>query len=163
MPRGRSEEHMNKFSPESYAATVASNIKNHGFHSTYVGGGATAPFCYSTGLYESDALPELFLSGLGPGLSGALIHSYRLRFRDSAPPIGRRIAAGGDDRFDYFLIDVDLMAVRDYVLASQRYYGARPFKYVQLVYPDAEMRFPHEPGYEYDQEILGDYSVIALL
>jgi hypothetical protein len=154
---------MSEATPESYAAQVALNVKNHGFHSTYVGGGDTAPFCYSTGLYESDGLPELFLSALGPGLSGALIHSYRLRFRNSAPPVGVRITAEGDDRFDYYLINVDLPALREYVLASYRFYGTRPFKYLQLVYPDAEMRFPHEPGYVYDQEILGDYSAIGSL
>ncbi len=83
--------------------------------------------------------------------------------RRRTPPVGKRIKKDKTDPFDYYLINVNLADVREYVLASIKYYGERPFSYLQLVFPDTDMLFPHEQGYDYDQEILGDYSGIGYL
>ena len=45
----------------------------------------------------------------------------------------------------------------DYVLSSLRFYGDKEFKYVQLVYPDTNGRFPNDAGYDYDQVIVGEF------
>ena len=150
---------MTKFTPESYAAEVASNVNKYGYHLTYVAPGETPAFVYSTGIYQSSGIPELFISSLPPGMSSDLVKSYVERFSKVTPPIGERIRKQRNDPFDYYLIKIDLPAVREYVLASFKYYESAPFEYLQLVFPDTEMRFPHEPGYDYDQELLGDYSV----
>ena len=154
---------MKKFTPESYAAEVIRNIRAYGFHLTYVPAEEEPSFCYSTGLFETAGIPELFISSLPPALSGELAHSYARRFKASPPPVGKRIKKDKTDPFDYYLINVNLADVREYVLASIKYYGERPFSYLQLVFPDTDMLFPHEQGYDYDQEILGDYSGIGYL
>ena len=151
---------MTKFTPESYAARVKRNIKKHGFHLTYVPAETTPAFCYSTGIYETFGIPELFFSSLPLGMSSELAHSYVKRFKNTPPTIGERVKKLKNDPFDYYLINVDLSKVRDYVLASFKYYGSTPFDYLQPVFPDADMLFPHETGYDYDQELFGDYSQI---
>jgi hypothetical protein len=35
------------------------------------------------------------------------------------------------------------------------YYGSNPFEFLQLIYPDTELLFPDEKGYDYDQELFG--------
>jgi len=152
---------MKKSTPESYAAEVKRNVRKHGFHLTYVAANDAPAYCYSTGIFETFGIPELFISSLPPAMSGDLVHSYVKRFKNSIRPIGERIKKRSTDPFDYYLINVDSAKIRDYVLASLRYYGSASLEYLQLVFPDADMRYPHEPGYDYDQELLGDYSAIT--
>ena len=139
-----------------YAAEVRQNIARHGFHVTYVACDDSPSFCYSTGIFETFAIPELFISSLPPNLSHELIGQYVQRHVDTGPVVNERIAAN-DERFDYFLISVPTELLKDYVLATNRYYDGRAFEYLQLIYPDASLRFPHEAGYDYDQEIIGDF------
>ena len=140
----------------NYAARVRESISKHGFHVTYVGSDETPSFCYSTGIFETFEIPELFLSALPPNLSHGLISQYVERHRDSRPPLGRRVPAI-QERFDYYLIPVELDAVREYALASFEFYGDDSFDCLQLAYPDPDLHFPDEPGYNYDQVILGSF------
>ncbi len=140
-----------------YAATVRQNVAKYGFHVTYVGCEDSPSFCYSTGVYETFGIPEIFLSSLPPNLSHELISQYIKRFAEGGPPIDRRIKAM-DERFDYYLIPVEVDHLKPYVLASMKFYGDRPYEYLQLIYPDTENRFPHESGYDYDQEIFGTFK-----
>ncbi|MEJ7595709.1 MAG: DUF4262 domain-containing protein [Planctomycetaceae bacterium] len=149
---------MKKMTPESYATELKRNIKKYGFHLTYVPAEDIPSFCYSTGVYETSGIPELFISSLPLGMASELVHSYVKRFKNTTPPIGERIVKQKKDPFDYYLIKVDLSNASDYVLASFKYYGSAKFEYLQLVFPDADLRFPHEKGYDYDQELLGDFS-----
>jgi hypothetical protein len=139
-----------------YAKTVRDNIENHGFHVTYVAAGQEPSFAYSTGIYEAHSIPELLISSLPPGLSHEIVSQYLNRFKESSPIIGKRIPAK-DERFDYYLIPVANDRIADRVLATRKYYGQRPYKYLQLVFPDTSMKFPHEKGYLYDQEIFGTF------
>lgn len=150
---------MKKITPEAYAANVKLNIAEHGYHVTSVVG-AESSFTYSTGIFETYAIPELFISGLPPGMSGELMQSYIQRFASSGPPIGTRIRKRKPEPFGYYLIPVNRAKLKDYALASFKYYGSKPFESLQLVYPDTDLLFPHEHGYDYDQKIIGDYSVI---
>ncbi|MEM7011494.1 MAG: DUF4262 domain-containing protein [Verrucomicrobiota bacterium] len=140
-----------------YAAEVRKNVAEHGFHVTYVGRGDSPAFCYSTGIWETYSIPEIFVSSLPPNLSHELISQYIKRYTHEAPAINEQVAAI-DERFDYYLIPAQAERLEDYVLASLKFYGDRPFEYLQLVYPDTKNRFPHESGYNYDQEILGEFS-----
>ncbi len=137
-----------------YAAKVRQNISEFGFHVTYVASDDSPSFCYSTGIFETFALPELFISSLPPNLSHELIAQYVQRHAETGPVLNERIAAN-EERFDYFLISVPTERLKDYVLATNAYYGDAAFEYLQLVYPDASLQFPHEEGYDYDQEIMG--------
>ena len=139
-----------------YTAKVHDSISKHGFHVTCVGAGNLPSFCYSTGIYKSYAIPEIFISSLSPTLSHELIRQYINRFSAHDPILNTRIGAV-DERFDYYLIPVELIRLREYVLASFRFYGKNLFEYLQMVYPDTNGHFPGEQGYNYDQELLGTF------
>jgi hypothetical protein len=149
-----------KWTPKKFAADVRRKVREFGFSSTYVFADDAPAFCYSTGIFKTYGIPELFVSALPSGLSAELIQAYVKRFSSVTPPISERIPKD-QERFDYFLIPVDLELLRPYALASFRYYGDQPFDCLQLIYPDLAMRFPHEAGYDYDQVILGDYRKIS--
>jgi uncharacterized protein DUF4262 len=139
-----------------YAKRVRDSVARNGFHITSVGAGEEPEFTYSTGIYKSYAIPEIIISALPPNLSAELISQYVDRFRATGPIIGKRITAA-KERFDYYLVPVPLVRIQDYVLASIKYYGSAPFEFLQLIYPDTELLFPGEEGYDYDQELFGAF------
>lgn len=139
-----------------YAAKVRENVATHGFHITHVDCRDSPSFCYSTGIWKTFSIPEIFISSLPPNLSHQLISQYVKRHSAAGPPLNQRVTAI-DERFDYFLIPVALDRLENYVLASMKFYGDKPFDHLQLIYPDAELRFPNEAGYDYDQEIMGQF------
>lgn len=145
---------------EEYAAKVRRNVQEYGFHATYVGGGDAPPFCYSTGLFETHRIPELIISGLPSDLSGLLMWQYAERFKGDVLAVNQRIEKN-EEQFDFFLIPVRDDKVREIALASLKYYGSHPFDCLQLVHPDLAGLFPHEDGYVYEQEIIGDYTGIT--
>ena len=144
------------FTMIDYAKRVRDSVARNGFHTTSVGAGEKPAFSYSTGIYESYAIPEIIISALPPNLSQELISQYVDRFRATGPIIGERITAA-KERFDYYLVPVPFVRVQDYVLATIKYYGSDPFELLQLIYPDTELLFPGEDGYDYDQELFGAF------
>ncbi len=153
---------MSKYTPESYAELVKKNIAETGYHFTYVSASELPSFSYSTGITSTYGIPEIFISSLSPGLSGDFVSAYISKFSRSAPSINSLIPSDGTAPFDYYLIEVGEGKLDTYVLASIKYYKSEPFEYLQLIFPDINMKFPHEEGYDYDQEILGDYSAIEM-
>lgn len=139
-----------------YAKRVRDSVARNGFHITSVGEEESPGFTYSTGIYRSHAIPEIIISALPPNLSAELISQYVDRFRTAGPLVGERIHAA-QERFDYYLVPVPLARIQDYVLATIKYYGSNPFEFLQLVYPDTELLFPDEEGYDYDQELFGTF------
>ena len=139
-----------------YAKRVRDSVARHGFHTTSVGAGEKPAFSYSTGIFESYAIPEIIISGLPPNLSHDLISHYVERFRATGPLIGERVTAA-DERFDYYLVPVPFVRIQDYVLATIKYYGSDPFNFLQIVYPDTNLLYPGEEGYDYDQELFGAF------
>lgn len=147
-----------KWTTIEFAKKVRECVAQHGFHATYVGAGKNPAFCYSTGIYETYAIPEIIISSLPPNLSHEMISHYIERFRDRAPIIGKRITAE-KERFDYYLVPVPLKRIQDYALATIKYYGGKSFEFLQLIYPDTQMLFPGEDGYDYDQELFGVFPI----
>lgn len=148
----------------NYAQLVRDNVVKYGFHATYVAdteGEETGPsFTYSTGIYETYGIPEIIISSLPPNLSHELITQYIHRFQASGPLIDQRINKK-NERFDYYLVRVPLERIQEYVLATIKYYGRKPYQYLQLIYPDTEMLFPGDTGYDYDQELLGVFPPVG--
>lgn len=142
---------------EQYHSKVDENVAKFGFHITYVMEDENGPsFCYSTGLYKSYQIPEVFLSGLPQSLSFALVTDYADKFKEKILETNKKINSFSED-FDFpvYFIEVEKENLKDYDYASQRFYGSENYKCVQLIYPDTNSKFPNEPGYLYDQEILG--------
>lgn len=142
---------------KQYHAKVDENIQKYGYHSTFVFADKTPSFCYSTGIFKSFGIPEIFISSLPQNLSNTLIQSYVDKFKDATPvPLNTRLD-DLTDRFPVYLIEVPEDKSTDYVLSSIRFYKSNPYKYVQLVYPDTNGHFPNDAGYDYDQIIMGEF------
>jgi len=139
---------------KQYHANVDDNIEKFGYHSTFVFDGSAPSFCYSTGIYKSYGIPEIFISALPQNLSHELIKSYVDSFKNlKSPPLNERINYL-TDRFSIYLVEVANDKLAEYVLSSVRFYRGEDYKYLQMVYPDVKGYFPDEVGYNYDQVIL---------
>lgn len=149
---------MNDEQIKRYHDKVDDNIKKYGYHVTFVFADSTPSFCYSTGIYKTFGIPEIFISSLPQNLSHGLVESYVNKFKNTdSIPVDKRID-DLTDRFPIYLIDVSTDKLTGYVLSSFRFYKNEDFKYVQLVYPDTEGHFPNDEGYEYDQIIMGQFK-----
>lgn len=141
---------------EDYFNKVYNNIKNNGYHTTAVLEEIDfTPFAYSTGIFQNFKIPELFISGLGPNLSGELIESYVNKFKFSEVPLNRKIQ-NLSDRFAVYFINLKNSDIADYALTSVKFYEDRTYEYLQLIFPDLNGKFPNEIGYNYDQKVLGN-------
>ncbi len=141
-----------------YHEKVDQNIKKHGYQSTFVFGKETPSFCYSTGVFKSFGIPEIFISSLPQNLSHVLIKAYVDKYKSAkSVPLDQRI----DDlteRFPVYLIKAPIEKLGDYVLSSIRLYNGEPYRYIQLIYPDTAGRFPNDDGYDYDQVVIGKFK-----
>jgi len=140
---------------EKYFKKVYENIAEYGFHTTYVMEELNfTPFGYSTGIFENFKIPEIFISGLPNGLTTGLIKNYVKRYNFGIVPLNKKV---GDlfDRFPVYFIEVENESLTEYVLSSIKYYEGKEYKYLQLVFPDLNGKFPNEQNYDYDQKIVG--------
>lgn len=149
---------MNKEQIKEYHDKVDDNIRQYGYHVTYVSISNEPSFCYSTGIYKSFGIPEIFISSLPQNLSGELVEKYVSKFTDAGLVQVHKRIHDLSDRFPVYLIDVPTERLKNYVLSSVRVYGNDDYKYIQLIYPDTQGHFPTEEGYDYDQEIFGHFS-----
>lgn len=144
---------------EIYFKQVYDNINNIGYHTTAVlEEKKFTPFAYSTGIFENFKIPEIFISGLGPNLSGEIIKNYAEKYKFKEVPINIKIN-DLTDRFPIYFIKLDNNDLEDYVLTSIKFYENRNYKYLQLVFPDLNGNFPNEENYDYDQKLIGNFSV----
>lgn len=135
---------------------VDQNIAKHGFHVTYVMEELNfTPFGYSTGLFKSFGIPEVFVSGLPNGLTNTLICNYAEKFKEATIP---KLEFIDDliDRFPVYLTEVSTSDLKEEILASFRLYENDEFRCLQIIFPDLSGNFPHETGYDYDQKIYGE-------
>ncbi|EAS19197.1 hypothetical protein BBFL7_02095 [Flavobacteria bacterium BBFL7] len=145
---------MDKLFKDEYFNLIHENVAKFGFHITYVmeEKGFT-PFGYSTGIYQSFGIPELFISGLPSGLTNELIKNYVEKFKFKKVLVNQKIDYL-TNRFPVYFITVQNELLTDYALSSFSFYKDSEFKYVQLIFPDLKGRFPDESQYNYDQEII---------
>jgi hypothetical protein len=141
-----------------YFKRVYDNIKNIGYHTTAVMEEENfTPFAYSTGIFENFKIPELFISGLGPNLSGELIENYAEKFKFGKVPLNE-VVDDLSEKFPVYLIKVDNKDLIEYTLTSIKFYENRNYEYLQLVFPDLNGNFPNETNYDYDQKIVGEFN-----
>ncbi|MGV3588357.1 MAG: DUF4262 domain-containing protein [Adhaeribacter sp.] len=136
---------------KEYFEKVDKNIKESGYHLTNIFATSETPsFCYSTGIFKSFNIPEVFISSLPPGLCSEIIENYVEVFKERKEiPINERFDLL-TNRFPVYLIDVPVSNLKDYVLSSIRIYGNEEYKYLQVIYPDTQGNFPNDAGYDYD-------------
>jgi hypothetical protein len=143
---------------KKYQDKVDENIRIHGYHMTFVFADESPSFCYSTGIYKTFNIPEIFISSLPQNLPFGLIESYVSKFKDTkSVPVDIRVD-DLTDRFPVYLVQVPTGKLTDYVLSSIRFYRNEDYKYLHLIYPDTKGHFPNDVGYEYDQIVLGQFK-----
>lgn len=148
----------NENKKEKHFKQVYDNIKNFGFHTTAIMEAENfTPFAYSTGIFENFKIPELFISGLGPNLSGEIIKNYTEKYKFKKVPINKKV---NDlvDVFPVYFINVNTNELKDYTLTSIKFYENREYEYLKLIFPDLKGNFPNESNYDYDQKIIGDFK-----
>ncbi len=142
-----------------YFKRVYDNISNIGYHTTAIlEAENVTPFAYSTGLFENFGIPELFISGLGPNLSGKIIEKYVEKYKSNEILLNEKIKNLVDE-FPVYLIELRNEDLSEYVLTSIKFYENREYKYLQLVFPDLNGKFPNDLGYDYDQKIIGEFNI----
>lgn len=151
------EEFQNK--KDLYFKRVYDNIKSVGYHTTAVlEEQNSTPFAYSTGVFENFKIPELFISGLGPNLSGLIIEKYVEEYKFSSIPLNERLN-NFIENFPVVFINVNKEDLNEYVLTSIKFYEDNVYEYLQLIFPDLDGKFPNEADYNYDQKIIGRFEM----
>lgn len=98
-------------------------IRKYGYQSTFVFANSTPSFCYSTGIYKSFGIPEIFISSLPQNLSHELIENYVNKFKHSdSIPLNKKIE-DLTDRFSVYLTEVPKAKMTDYALSSIIFYN----------------------------------------
>ncbi len=139
-----------------YHKKVDDCIRDFGYYSTYVFNETKPSFCYSTGIFTSYNIPEVFISSLPQNLSFEIISNYVKLFKGTKDiPLNTKID-NLVDRFPVILIEAPLTRLNEYILTSFRFYKNEVFKCLQIIFPDTNGSFPNDEGYNYDQEIKGD-------
>lgn len=112
--------------------------------------GESPPFCYTVGLFETYGVPEITLVGLRPEMAHMLITDVVDRYikEHHTLPLGVPVVDIIKNMPAIFLEiddpinDASMYFVRNYYSDKQTAVPA-----VQFVWPDADKRFPWEPGF----------------
>ena len=143
---------------KEYFEKLEKNIEKYGYQVTNISSNDSPDFSYSTGIYRTFNIPELFISSLPQGLCAEIVENYVEEFKDGKEiPLNKSIDFL-TDKFPVYLIEVPVKNLEEYVLSSIRIYGNEDYKYLQVIYPDTKGNFPNDEGYHYDQEIKGVFK-----
>lgn len=104
---------------------------------------------YTIGFEQTFGFPEVVIVGLKPvaakGLAGLVADLLR---GGTQIPVGEQFRGlyDGDQRAALLPVDVDAMG--SMFESASAWYGAEPFRMVQLVWPDRTGWLPWEPGFD---------------
>lgn len=127
---------------------VEKNIREYGCHVYSVlaaADGSSPSFSYSIGLEDSAGVPDVIALGENAQIGKSMIDAYQefalsgLRFEPGRLYPG--FLGGG---FEVYVEPVALNAVVDFMLGCVRWYGERPWRAVQIVYPSVQGVWPWE-------------------
>jgi hypothetical protein len=106
-------------------------------------------YTYTVGLEPSFGFPEVIVFGLKPADARGLLGMVVALLRDGVEiPVGPLFAGLLDNDLRSALLPVDLGDWGPLFAAGQDWYGATPFRVVQLAYPDPNGWLPWEPGFD---------------
>jgi hypothetical protein len=127
---------------------VEKNIREYGCHVYSVlaaADGSSPSFSYSIGLEDSAGVPDVIVLGENSQIGKSMIDAYQefalsgVRFEPGRLYPG--FLGGG---FEVYVEPVTLDAVVDFMLGCVRWYGERPWRAVQIVYPSVQGVWPWE-------------------
>jgi hypothetical protein len=106
-------------------------------------------YSYTIGFEETFGFPEVLIVGLKPvharGLAGLLADLLR---GGTQVPVGELFRGLYDGEQRAALLPVDAEAMADLFTSATAWYGERPFRVVQLAWPDRAGWLPWESGFD---------------
>lgn len=117
-------------------------------------------YSYTVGLEATFGFPEVCIFGLTPvaarGLIGLIVDIVRT---DGHVPIGPLFTGLLDNDLRCALLPVEVEETGELFASAAEWYGASPFRMVQLTWPDRTGWLPWEPGFDkrllYAQPVIG--------
>lgn len=125
---------------------VAENIRKYGCHviSVFDPEEKLPNFSYSIGIQETTGAPEALVIGLSVKLGHAVINEYLRQLR-SGIAFARGVPCTGFlDGFPVYVEPARKKNLSEYTLGCERYYGRKPFRVVQIIYPTTSGIWPWE-------------------
>lgn len=152
---------------DEYDRKAMETISRHGWMVQGVGAGEDSPgFHYTVGL-TLERHPEIITFGLPYQMGGTILNSVADLLRS-----GKRIEHGSIRRdviqnFPVEFVRVDEEQSRDHLTMAHRLLsgGVTPVVALQMVWPDAQGRFPWDEGFDYGDAIplLGTRATITVI
>jgi len=150
-----------------YEVEVLENIREHGWHFTFVGSDEDTPcFGYTVGMVATYEHPELLVIGLPPKLSHSVC-SIAATAAQKGTPLDPDLPCDAFlEGHETLFVPVEEPAYRNYVLSALWFYEDEPFRVLQVVWPShPEGFFPWHPDapadYLASQPVLGAGSPAA--
>lgn len=130
---------------------VLDDIRHHGLHVINVWEDENGPgFCYSIGLFENYAHPEIIIIGLRPELAHTLLNNMAFDIKQGKTFTPGEFHEGVLDDFLCYFGEVPKFHHRDYVGWAHWFYGEDNFPLVQCIYPTVKGIFPWERDFPED-------------
>ena len=145
-----------------YERSVLANVEKFGWHCTSVfpkEGDDSPRFTYSVGLYHSYTQPEFIIFGLEGKIAHSLLNALAVAAANGTmypldKPCNELI-----EGYDCAFVEVPRDRFNDYVFSALWFYADVAFPLYQVVWPDAEGKFPWNSRYLDDplywQPVLG--------
>lgn len=103
------------------------------------------PFTYTVN--NGAGLPELLLIGFNLRSAAAAVGGVAAKMRERGSPFPDGSLVDFGDAHPACLVDVtDVEEARAHMIGAVDYWRGSPFGIVQIILPDAEGRFPWDPG-----------------
>lgn len=140
--------------PENdYERSIVANVEGYGWHCTSVRpskGDDSPPYTYTVGLHHSYGQPEFIVFGLSSDVAHDILSllASAAQAGEMYPldtPCGEII-----DGFECAFVAVPRSLYREYVYSALWFYANEDFPLYQLVWPDADGRYPWNQGYRHD-------------
>ncbi|WP_162002397.1 DUF4262 domain-containing protein [Streptomyces sp. CB01881] len=125
-------------------AQEAADVRAHGVHVVGIVGGDVPDWAFTVGLWHSHRLPEVAMFGLRVHDLMHWVGAAATRLREGAPTTEDSLLAGVLDGYPLTVKPVDPGWHRPLLGTAVGFYRREPVPVVQLVWPDAERRWPWE-------------------
>ena len=140
---------------------VAADIKKFGCHviSVFDPEGNTPSFSYSVGIQACTGAAEAIVVGVRSSLGHSMVNAYNDQVRRGTQFKRGVLYEGFLEGFAIYVEPAKPTLLKEYTLGCNRYYKARPFSVVQLVYPSTTGVWPWQSGatewFKVNQPMLG--------
>lgn len=133
---------------------IEHDVRTHGWHFVSVlEDDRLPPFAYTIGLERNFKHPEFVVFGLEYPAMEEILDVLADRVRDGERFEGGRSYDGVLEELPCAFLDVHPSRFHEHFGMAQRYYGTRPFRFLQIVWPDEEGAFPW--SLEFDRDFRG--------